>query len=315
MIVLIIEMAGKTIPAVSMELLSLALQLKKESQAEVVALVYGKEAENGAGWFAAESGLKTMGLITEEKNLLGIDMADALIDILPPHAPRHLLFPHTLSSMELAPALAVAFGLPLVAGVAHFADEAKAFHRSVSGGKTRLHVEAEQGAVITVHPGAFEAPPKPGIPGEVILNKQFHPEGRARILSTQALNSGASNLPGARVVVSAGRGIESEDHLPLFKRLADALPGAAKGCSRPLVDMGWLPYPCQVGITGATISADLYIALGISGSTQHLAGIPRNTTVVSVNRDPSAAIQAISDLIIETDLAPFMKATLELLVK
>ena len=77
--------------------------------------------------------------------------------------------------------------------------------------------------------------------------------------------------------------------------------------------MGLFPYPCQVGITGASLSADIYIAMGISGSTQHLAGIPKTTTVVSINKDPKAAIHDISDLIIETELSPFMEATLALL--
>lgn len=313
MIAVMIEMTDDHVPAVAMELAELAFGLKKRTGQAVVALVYGREARDGARMFAAESGVETLGLVLEGKDHDAAGVARTLATVLRRQNPRHLLLAHTPAAMDLAPALAVAFELPLIAGVVGYDGENGTFYRSAGGGKTRLHVAAPSGAVVTTQPGALPAAPRAATPGPVAVEWIAESEGPARILSSHREETGASPLPGARVVVSVGRGIESKENLPLVAQFTHAIPGAAQGCSRPLVDMGWMPYPCQVGITGTLVSADLYIALGISGSTQHLAGIPRSATVVSINRDPNAAIHAICDLIIETALVPFMEATLLLL--
>jgi len=313
MIALMIEMTGHTIPTVAMELMTLALSLTKQPPSDILALVYGKEAEEGARRFAQESGAETLGLVWDNDEQPGLETGAALGEDLKERGVRTLLFPHTPSAMEIAPILAVTLGVPLVAGVVEFEEEKGELYRSVGGGKKRLHVATPECAVVTIQPGLFDAAPRAERPGSVTLKTPSFPNCPIQILSTRKEDVGTSNLSGARVVVSVGRGIEAKENLPLFTRLAEAIPGAAKGCSRPLVDMGWMPYPCQVGITGASVSADLYIALGISGSSQHLAGIPQNTTVISVGSDPNAAIHAVSDLIIEADLLPFMEATLALL--
>lgn len=313
MIALMIEMTGHTIPTVAMELMSLALSLTKQPPSDILALVYGKEAEEGARRFAQESGAETLGLVWDNDEQPGLETGAALGEVLKERGIRSLLFPHTPSAMEIAPILAVALGVPLAGGVVGFDEEKGEFYRSAGGGKTRLHVATPECAVITIQPGIFAAAPKTDLTGSVTMVTPSSPKGPIQILSTRKEEVGTSNLSGASVVVSVGRGIEAKKNLPLFTQLAEAIPGAAKGCSRPLVDMGWMPYPCQVGITGASVSADLYIALGISGSSQHLAGIPQNTTVISVGRDPNAVIHAVSDLIIEADLLPFMEATLALL--
>lgn len=298
-----------------MELMELARRLKQREAAEILAVVYGKKSEQGARRFARESGVETLGLFWEDGEPSGMEVAAALEGVLKTRGARYLLFPHTPSAMDTAPALAVARGLPVIAGVTEFDGASGTFYRCVGGGRSRLHVQAPHGAVVTLQPGALPAAHGAASSGSVTLGRLACPNGPRHILCASHREQGPSALAGARVVLSVGRGIESEEALPVFHRLVEALPGAARACSRPLVDLGWMPYPCQVGITGATISAELYIALGISGSTQHLAGIPQSTTVVSVNRDPNAAIHAISDLIIEGDLLPFMEATLGLLKK
>jgi len=314
MIALIIEMTGDHLPSVSMELMELALRLKNRRPSKILALVYGKESEKGARWFAGESGVETLGLVWENSEHSGMATAAALEKTLKKRRIHYLLFSHTPSAMEIAPALAVALGLPMVSGVVEFDGDPGTFYRSAGGGKSRLHVDASPGAVVTLQPGALTATvPEAALPGSVTTHKLHMPSGPARILATHTRQPSSTTLSGARVVVSVGRGIEAKENLPLFARFACALPGSAKACSRPLVDMGWMPYPCQVGITGTAVSADLYIALGISGSTQHLAGIPQSTTVVSINRDPNAAIHAVSDLIIEADLLPFIEAVLTLI--
>lgn len=313
MITLIIDISGTHLPAVSMELAALALRLNKTETSGIMAVVCGKEAALGARRFAEASGVDTLGLVCDPEAHPAADMATALRAVLPAQGLRHLLLPHTPWSMEVAPVLAVGLGLPTLPCVTGYDTETATFFRSAGSGTSLLHVKAPTGGVITLQAGALSPAPGADVPGRVTVRSLAVAPGPVRIRSTSAREKRNADLSGARVVVSVGRGIGSQENLSLFRRFAEALPGAATGCSRPLVDMGWMPYPCQVGITGTAITADLYIALGISGSTQHLAGIPRGTTVISVNRDPDAAIHAVSDLIVEADLRPFMEATLALL--
>ena len=315
MITLIIDIPGNHLPAVSMELATLALQLNRAEKSGIVALVYGKEADLGARQFAEASGIETLGLVRNPEKHSAIEMAAALRAMLPTTNLRYLLLPHTPCTIDVAPVLAVALGLPTVSCVTGYDADTATFFRCAGGGTSRLHVKAPVGGVVTLQAGALPPAPAADVPGAATVQSLSVPPGPVRIRSTHPREKGNAALACARVVVSVGRGIAAKENLPLFHRFAGALPGAAKACSRPLVDMGWMPYPCQVGITGTSVSADLYIALGISGSTQHLAGIPQSTAVVSVNQDPNAAIHAVSDLIIKADLLPFMEATLALMSK
>ena len=109
------------------------------------------------------------------------------------------------------------------------------------------------------------------------------------------------NLEEAEVVVAGGKGLKKGEHFALLQRLADTLGGAV-GASRDAVDRGWIGYPHQIGLSGKTISPQLYIGAGLSGSIQHLAGIKTSETIVSINSDPDAAIHRVADFAIIGDL-------------
>jgi electron transfer flavoprotein alpha subunit len=148
----------------------------------------------------------------------------------------------------------------------------------------------------TVRMGAFQ--PQPAAPaGEVVRVDPPAPE-RTRIAfvgEEAAAASAGPSLKDAKIVVAGGRGLGSAENWRYIDDLA-ALLGAAVGCSRPVADSGWVPASCQVGLSGTCVAPDLYIAVGISGAVQHLAGIGAAKTVVAINPDAAAEIFTRADL-------------------
>ena len=121
-----------------------------------------------------------------------------------------------------------------------------------------------------------------------------------------------STLGQTRIIVAAGRGIESQENLEKIQRLAACFSDASVAGSRPLIDMGWMPYANQVGITGAVVAPDLYLAMGISGSSQHIAGMAQSKFIVAVNKDPNAAIFNVSDICIVENTLEFIEKLISL---
>ena len=131
--------------------------------------------------------------------------------------------------------------------------------------------------------------------GEVVSVEVDLPgQNRIRVLETVAAESGKVNIQEADILVSGGRGVESEKGFELIKQLADVI-GAKVSASRAVVDAGWIPYPHQVGQTGKTVAPKLYIACGISGAVQHVAGMQSAETIVAINRDENASIFDVAD--------------------
>ena len=149
---------------------------------------------------------------------------------------------------------------------------------------------AARPAIVAVRKQSFpEAQEQPGRSGEVVNESLPGVDMRTKVTNV-ATKQGAVNLADAAIIVSGGRGLGSpENYHKLIPALAEAL-GAAYGASRAIVDAGWIPYEHQVGQTGKTVSPKLYMAVGISGAIQHLAGMRTSRTIVAINKDPDAPI-------------------------
>ena len=124
-----------------------------------------------------------------------------------------------------------------------------------------------------------------------------------------------SAITEAKVIVAAGRGIGEAEKLGIIEQLAKVFPRSAVAGSRIVCDMGWLEYKCQVGVTGATVTPELYIACGISGAVQHVSGMRSSGFIVAINTDPAAAIFQTADICVVEDLTTFIPILIEMYEK
>ena len=236
--------------------------------------------------------------------------------------PSHILAAHTSQGRDFAPGLSLeleAASIPGVNGIR--SDENRLMYsRSVFDNTKNMFVrpDPDKPVVLTIMPGVFKPDNhKFGNSGQVDIRKiPFNPGSRdkRRIQHQRILKRPGENqaLKEAKVIVAAGRGIGVKENLNLVFKFAESLSSSAVGASRPLVDMGWIGYGHQVGITGAIVSPDLYIACGISGSSQHIAGMKDAEFVISINKNPNAPIFRHSDLCITEDVLEFIHAFLEI---
>lgn len=227
--------------------------------------------------------------------------------------PRVILLGHTVSAMAYAPALAARLGSGFASDVfgLDFADDALIATRGAYGGKVNLELAFPgKGVVVLALRGAVFSPPKePGRANIQSLDLDLAAlDGRGEHVEYQEQPPADVDLSKAEFILSVGRGVQEKENLPRFSALADRL-GAAFGCSRPIVDAGWLPRSHQVGQSGkVATNCKLYLALGISGAIQHQLGIKHVDTIIAVNSDPNAPIFNIATYGAVVDLFAFADA-------
>ena len=234
----------------------------------------------------------------------------ALVKVLP--SGSIVLVPHAHFGIDLSPGLSIKLNSAYVSDVVGIegidGDWLKVI-RQEFGGQVSAHVRCDvsTGAVINVRPGAFEPQESAPVSGTVIdksaevgaLNS-----GR-RYIETVVAEAGDVDITKHAVLVSVGRGIQEKDNIAIAEELADAL-GAAVSCSRPVVDAKWLPKSRQVGSSGQTVKPKVYMACGISGSFQHLAGIKGNPCIIAINKNPKAPIFQVAEVGIVADMLEFL---------
>lgn len=230
--------------------------------------------------------------------------------------PALFLCAHTFGGMDVAPFVAAALPAPLLPNCLELAVEGGvlAAERLAHGGAWQTRLVLEWGGTVVASVarrggGADSRGPAPGPPAEV-ERLAIDPGAlgvRSDVLEIRRPAAADVDIARADVVVGVGRGIGDASHLPAVEALADALGGVV-ACSRPLVDLEWLPYDRQVGASGKAIQPKLYVACGISGAAQHLAGIADAQTVVAINRDPSAPIFRVAHYGVVGDLLELLPA-------
>jgi electron transfer flavoprotein alpha subunit len=234
----------------------------------------------------------------------------ALLNILP--ADCILLTPHDTFGMDLSPGLSIKIDSTFVPDVVDFegidGSDLKTV-RQEYGGQASTHVNCDisAGAVINVRPGAFVPDESKSAGGSVVDKSGDMGDVTAgrRFLEMVEAEAGDVDITKSEVLVSVGRGIEDEDNIEIAQELADAM-GADVSCSRPIVDQKWLEKSRQVGTSGQTVKPKVYMAMGISGSFQHMGGIKGAPFIVAVNKNPKAPIFQFADVGIVTDILEFM---------
>jgi electron transfer flavoprotein alpha subunit len=175
---------------------------------------------------------------------------------------------------------------------------------------THVRCDISTGAVITVRAGAFKADESKGKTGEVVDKTTEAltgglPGGARRFIEIVAAEVGDVDITKSESLVSVGRGIEDEDNIEIIHDLAEAM-GADVSCSRPIVDAKWLEKSRQVGTSGQTVRPKVYMALGISGSFQHLGGIKGAPFMIAINKNVKAPIFQVSDIGVVADILDFV---------
>ncbi|MBU5636237.1 electron transfer flavoprotein subunit alpha/FixB family protein [Geomonas sp. Red69] len=220
--------------------------------------------------------------------------------------PDCIVFVHSSYGWDLAPRVAVALKAGQVSEIVALNEGA--YEVNACNAKLRRTVTPKSGrCVLTIQAGAFTPSGEPqGTPQP----ERLELSGTAsaiEFVGYEAAEQKGVDLSKAEVIVSAGRGVGKKDNVPVIAALASAL-GGELGASRPVVDAGWVDHSHQVGTTGQTVSPKLYVACGISGAIQHLAGMKKADFIVAINKDKDAPIGEIADVLVVADVMQFVPA-------
>jgi electron transfer flavoprotein alpha subunit len=299
MVLVVLENEAGRLRKSALELLAAGRELAAAKGTGLAAVALGPGAAQAA---AAAGGLVDRALAVEDEALATyatLPYTRALAAAQAQTGAELVLLAATAFGRDLAPRLAARLGAGFAADVTSVrVEEGRlVFVRPVYAGKALAEVVVTTPlAVATIRPNTFPRA-ELGAAGAVeSLTVAFPPEEReaAFVTTVEAAGAGRVELTEADVVVAGGRGLKAPENFRLVEELADALGGAV-GASRAVVDAGWRPHHEQVGQTGKVVAPALYVAVGISGAVQHLAGMSAAKVIVAVNRDPEAPIFKVAD--------------------
>ena len=305
-ILAVAEQKGGALRKVSREVVAAARQLADALGGTVDAIVVGAPGVDAAGAGLGGAGADRVLVATHDS--FGRYAPDGYAATIAAQAKAGgyaaVVVAATATGKDLAPRLAVLLDVPLASDVTGLAVELGTVvaARPVYAGKAIQQVALNAApALVSIRPNSF-APGVAGHAGAVSNVTAALGAARVTVRDVRAAQQGALDVAEAPIVVSGGRGLKAPEHFKLIEDLAKALGTAAVGASRAVVDAGWRPHGEQVGQTGKTVSPELYIAVGISGAIQHLAGMRTAKVIVAINKDKDAPIFKVADYGIVGDL-------------
>ena len=306
------ETKNGEVSTITLELLTKAREL-----GEVVAVHAGSDAEAAALQLGAYGASRVLSTGDLDGGLIGPALASALSGVIGEEAPQAILFGTTYGGRDVAGRLSVKLDAPVITNIVDLVDEdGLTGVEPVFGGTTnvRTRFTGEKVGIFLVRPKSFVAESAGGDSAAVsmIAVPDLGNTGAAKVHNQFVEESDGPKLDEASIVVSGGRGLGEAEKYHLIEDLAKRLGGAA-GASRAIVDAGWVPYSYQVGQTGKVVKPDVYIAAGISVSTQHMVGMKGSKTIIAINKDSEAPIFSIADLGIVGDVHKVLPALLEAL--
>jgi electron transfer flavoprotein alpha subunit len=301
------EMKDGKLKKASREALSIGRTLAAAAGGDLVAFANDAAAAAEAGRYGAKK------LYVADAGAYSTEpYTAALAQAVSEAQPSIVLFGGTSDGRDLAPRLAARLNVGVASDVnsLEWTDGKLRARRPVYSGKAFATVEVTgTPAIATTRPNAFPAEEAGGAAAEVVSVTAAGGD-RVKILETKAPEAGEISLAEADIIVSGGRGLKEAQNFSYIRDLAHAIGGAV-GASRATVDAGWIDHQHQVGQTGRVVSPNLYIAAGVSGAIQHLAGMSSSKHIVAINKDPEAPIFRVADLGVVGDLFQILPALTE----
>jgi electron transfer flavoprotein alpha subunit len=244
---------------------------------------------------------------------LGLPAAHTLHALIQEHSPDLVLFSTSYDARDVAGRLQAMLGSTLVSNVTDVTGAGSA-QTQIFGGSRVVEVTLEGPAprLVLVRPKSFAPEPNGGTAEVVPVDTPVPDElTRVRRIERHEETASGPRLDDAKVVIAGGRGLQDPSNFKLLDDLADAIGDAAVGASRAVVDAGWVPYSYQVGQTGKTVKPEVYIAVGISGATQHVVGMKGAKRIIAINKDGEAPIFRLADLGVVGDALTVLPKVIE----
>lgn len=299
---------------ITYEMLTKGKEIAEKLNAELTAVMLGKDIKEKA---KALSEYAKKVLIVEDVKLeyFNSDVYQKVLsNLIKEQKPLLTIVGHTSYGVELAPRLAASLNIPLATDCIDIAFEGEnlAVTRQMYGGKVNVKavLKKAESYMVTVRQAAFTAQkPQPPLNGEIIEKSSPLTEEitTKRFVEYILPPPGGVDITAAEKLIGIGRGIKDQANVSMMEEFASVL-GAVLACSRPVVDKGWLPTDRQVGSSGKTVKPKLYIAVGISGTFQHVLGMKNSDLIISINKDPNAPIFNFSDYGVIDDLFKIVPA-------
>ena len=280
---------------------------------EIHILVAGGAVDSAASEAAKIEGVAKV--LKAESPAYAHSLAEAVAPVIAKVAPDygHVLVGHTTFGKNVLPRAAALCDMQMISDVAGI-ENGDTFVRPIYAGNALATVQSGDKIVfLSIRGTAFDPAPAEGGAAEIVAVEPAEDPALSSVVGHELTESERPELTSARVVISGGRGMQNGENFAMLETLADKL-GAAVGASRAAVDAGFVPNDYQVGQTGKVVAPDLYIAVGISGAIQHLAGMKDSKVIVAINKDEEAPIFQVADYGLVADLfqaVPDLQAELD----